>query len=297
MLLVLSSVFWSFIACSGADTSTDTSDTSGSIDSGAGDSEDSAETRDTSNPEETGDTGGEVIPPRPLALGIPAYVYPTESAFTEWATAAGNSGGVVIINPNSGAGDARDAYYYAATSAAQVAGATVLGYVATGYGTREAEDVYRDVGRYFSWYEVDGIFFDEVPGDGPDCAVQLELYDTFAQLADQERDKVDGQKAYIALNPGTDACEAYTSIASSIVIAEDSGALLSDWEAQDWVANYPPEQFWLLAHSTYESELSLLLTTARENNVGLVYVTDDALPNPWDALPTYFERLVAEANP
>ena len=32
-----------------------------------------------------------------------------------------------------------------------------------------------------------------------------------------------------------------------------------------------------------------LLATARAQNVGWIYVTDDVLANPWDALPSYWE--------
>lgn len=32
---------------------------------------------------------------------------------------------------------------------------------------------------------------------------------------------------------------------------------------------------------------------AREKHLGVVFVTDDGLPNPWDWLPPYWEKEVA----
>jgi len=31
---------------------------------------------------------------------------------------------------------------------------------------------------------------------------------------------------------------------------------------------------------------------AVQRNIGLVYVTDDVMPNPWDKLPTYWQEKV-----
>lgn len=242
---------------------------------------------------DSGDTG-KVVRGRPLGLGIPAYAYPSDPAFDAWVAGVDQAGGVVILNPASGVGAEKDSYYSYAVGAVHAAGGTVLGYVSTAYGTTDTDEMYRDIGRYFAWYEVDGIFFDEVPGAGDTCITQAEQYEDFANVAHQERSAIDGERAFIAFNPGTDSCEEYMELVDAVVIVEQAGAGIVGWVAQDWVANYPSEQFWLLAHETSAAELPAVLQVARDNNIGLVYVTDDVLPNPWDALPTYFDQLVAD---
>ena len=40
-----------------------------------------------------------------------------------------------------------------------------------------------------------------------------------------------------------------------------------------------------------------MFATAAVKSVAYVYITDDDLPNPLDALPTFFESMVAALEP
>src|SRR5712691_1286101 len=64
----------------------------------------------------------------------------------------------------SGSGPARRADIAIAISTLRQAGCKVVGYVATGYGTRLIADAMADITRWFAFYPIDGIFFDEVDG-------------------------------------------------------------------------------------------------------------------------------------
>lgn len=276
---------------SGVDTAlsdTGEADTGGNLDSGDGSGDSADSGADSAG---SADDSGEEI--RPMALGIPAYAYPTETTFAGWVSGVAQVGGVMIVNPASGAGENVDESYVTAAASVRAAGGTVLGYVATTYGARDPAEIESEIGRYFDWYSVDGIFFDEVPGAGDACSAQAAQYQAWADFAHATNAP---QSAFIAMNPGTDACEEYMAVADSVVIIEQTGAEISGWAAQAWVAAYPSEKFWLLAHSTPQSDLAGVVSLARDNNVGLVYITDDLLPNPWNALPTYFSELIAEIS-
>ena len=72
---------------------------------------------------------------------------------------------VAILNPNSGPGAGRNSDYVNAIQALRVSGGRVIGYVSSAYTTRAAEEVRGDIDRYYSFYEIDGIFIDEMTND------------------------------------------------------------------------------------------------------------------------------------
>ena len=80
---------------------------------------------------------------------------------------------LVVVNPASGPGPAYDQSYGGVVRTAQKRGITVIGYVDTNYGARGLSAVESDVDKYYSWYHVNGIFFDRarptVPWLLPPC--------------------------------------------------------------------------------------------------------------------------------
>lgn len=79
----------------------------------------------------------------------------------------------VIINPNSGPGDSAlpdDSYTPEIAKLNSFPNVRTVGYVRTGYGTRNISDVLADVATYSGWasgvnISMHGIFFDEAPYD------------------------------------------------------------------------------------------------------------------------------------
>ena len=228
------------------------------------------------------DTDTDSSAERSLHLGIPAYVWPADPTFPEWVEGAVASGGLVVANPASGPGTERVPAYVNALAAIRTAGATVIGYVHTSYGARDAAVVDAEVAAWRDLYGVDGIFFDEVSSD---CTT-VDWYAARAAAADAA--DTDGD-AFVAYNPGVASCEGFLGAADLLVVAEDEGADLAGWTAPAWTASYSPDRFWLLAHTADAAQMTALLATARAQNVGWIYVTDDVLANPWDALPSYWE--------
>ncbi|KAJ7627070.1 Spherulation-specific family 4 [Roridomyces roridus] len=103
---------------------------------------------------------------------VPLYQFPVTSA--NWApleTALSTFPSLqfyVIINPNSGPGDADSqpdpAYQTNIQTLRTHSNALLVGYVLTGFGTRASADVLQDIQTYAGWdasYGVDGIFFDQ----------------------------------------------------------------------------------------------------------------------------------------
>ena len=99
--------------------------------------------------------------------------------------------------------------------------------------------------------------------------------------------------AFIAYNPGIDSCEGYLAEADVLILFEDTGTNALAWSGPAWVGGYASSRFWLLAHSTAATDLLSVVDRARANNAGWIYVTDDELPNPWDASPTYLAEEIA----
>lgn len=261
----------------------DSGDTAGAIDSGDSGGVDTADSGDTA------DTAEPALPFASLGLGVPAYVYPTDPAWDAFVAGVGTSGGFIIMNPNSGPGDGEDSVYAEAVAAARASGVVVLGYVATGYGARDGDDVRREVGRYFAWYGVDGIFFDEVSGP-EDCTTSEPIYDSYSKSANEKASSGD---AFVVLNPGLVSCEGYLDRADVLVVAEDAGSVLVDWEPAAWMSAYGPERFAILAHDVRSESYEAALQLALDGGAGWVYVTDDTLPNPWDEVPAFWDDQVA----
>jgi hypothetical protein len=91
---------------------------------------------------------------------VPSYYYPCFTSGCVWQRTAGKAK-LVIINPASGPGTGADSNYVTLSSNLRAAGTIVLGYVATIYTAKTAAAVQAEVDKFFTWYNVSGIFFDE----------------------------------------------------------------------------------------------------------------------------------------
>ena len=204
---------------------------------------------------------------------IPAYVRPDELAALVHAPARPR---MVILNPDSGPGARRDDEYAAAARELRAAGVRVLGYVPTGYGWRPLDDALADVGRYMTWYGVDGIFFDEAASG----AEQLGHYGALARGA-----RRDGARL-VVLNPGVPPAAGYFHVADVVVTFEGDYAAYDAAMAQTprWLDREPPGH---VAHLIYGATRAQALGTLDRGAAGYVYATSGALPNPWRTLPAY----------
>ena len=232
--------------------------------------------------------------PTPTAqLLIPLYSYPNwynPPAYIWDDVAAANSQVPVtaIINPNNGPdGGPPNSDYVVGLNDLRSAGVTILGYVYTSYGARDINAVKADIDLYDQYFDIDGIFFDEVASS----AGQLSYYETLYTYV-LDRPNLD----QVVLNPGTQIDQAYVSALSqaTTIIFEDAVSAWNGCVADGYVYQYPPERFAMLAHSvTDSSQLAKYVDLATTRHIAYVYLTDDSLPNPWNSLPAFWSDEVA----
>ena len=220
---------------------------------------------------------------------VPAYFYPSlGSDWDDLAIAAEKVSITAILNPNSGPGIRSDANYVRAIDKLRGSGGRVIGYVPTGYGNREIDDVVADINAYHDFYQIDGIFVDEVNNVGAQGVLTYyrTVYDHVKSLDSSWE---------IMGNPGTNTAEAFLALPAfdRLVISEEFASLYADFQASDWVAHRESSSFVHLIHSESDTtSMAAHLEYAVSQNAGGIYITDDSLPNPWDRLPSYWQNEV-----
>lgn len=181
-----------------------------------------------------------------------------------------------VINPANGAGPAPDPAYLQVVRDGHEADVAVLGYLRTRYGTRDAMEILAEAEDYLTWYEVDGFFVDEVTS-GP-----LGV-DYYAGLAGALRDR---GGTIITLNPGAVPDEPYMWIGDHVVVFEGSSGQYPQLSMPPWVTKYAPERFWSVVYGAdLERGLGAIVEHTAVNHIGLLWVTDDTEPNPYDSVP------------
>ena len=209
-------------------------------------------------------------------LAIPAY-FPPGPLWRRMQRAT-PAVGIAIVNPASGAGTEPDPAYAATIAASQAAGIRVCGYVDTDRTGRDLAAVQDEINRYFAWYPLDGIFLDQT-------STSADALPYYAALAEFIRAKADD--ARVILNPGTATDECYINVADILVTFEDTYRVYTtEYCAASWQQHYPSGRFWHLIHTTRTiRQMHRVIALSTERGAGYVYVTPDALPNPWDHLP------------
>jgi hypothetical protein len=224
-----------------------------------------------------------------LEIVVPAYFYPSAgSAWRDLNAAAGKVPITAIMNPSNGPGNSRDANYVAAVDSFRAVGGRVIGYVHTSYMARPLQQVLADVNRYDMWYNVDGIFVDEMTNTGP--AERLNYYrDIYNHV------KTIDPNWEVMGNPGTTTIEPYLTwpTADRLMVFENVGASYPGYTPSTWNFNHDRQAFVHLVHSEPSAAKMLShLDLAMQRNAGGIFVTDDVLPNPWNRLPDYWLSLV-----
>lgn len=220
----------------------------------------------------------EALAPAKMKIGPVSY-YSSEA---KWAAMLAKKPPVVLINPSSGPGSVQSAIYVARVATSKTLGAKVFGYVATGYGKRSLSDVLADVSRHFSFYKVDGIFFDQCSNKPEDLLFYTDLCG---------RTKTGGLST--CLNPGTKTLEDYAKIADFLMVAESDAAAYRARVSPAWETNYPGK-LWHSVHTCPAADMPAIVRLARERGAALLWVTDDTLTNPYDTNPTYLDALATE---
>ncbi|CAH1206986.1 PEP-CTERM sorting domain-containing protein [Candidatus Nitrotoga sp. BS] len=219
---------------------------------------------------------------------LPAYFYPSfdpnQSFWDEMTAAAGQVNITAIMNPNNGPGDSVNSDYTTAVDAFRAAGGKVVGYVYTSYGARSQAEVLSAVASYASFYNIDGIFLDEMSNTSTDLAYYKSLYNSI---------KLTNPEYRIFGNPGTNTLESYLTAADVLVTFENQTGY-ETYPPDTWTNNYTADHFaHLLYNVSDEAAMLANVALAADRNVGYLYITNDTLPNPWDTLTHYWNAEVS----
>jgi hypothetical protein len=155
--------------------------------------------------------------------------------------------------------------------------------VYTSYGLRSISLVESDIDKYNTWYNLDGIFFDEMSN----VAGKETYYQTLSNYADSL-----GLTITVG-NPGTDTISTYIGTVDNIIIYESAG-LPSLSSLGGWHSNYDKSNFSIIPYAV--SSLDQEYVASATIYTGFIYITNDNLPNPWDSLPPYYANLVTTVD-
>jgi hypothetical protein len=191
---------------------------------------------------------------------------------------------MILDLTGSGAGRAPDPAFQRVAGRARAAGVQVLGYVDTSYGHRPVTQIAAEARHYRRWYQVSGIFLDQVASRAADLG-----YYRHAVRAIRQADPW----AAVWLNPGSYPSQGYMSIADVVMVYEGPYARYLHTRVPGWASGYPSARF---AHTIYDVPargMAGVVRLARQRNAGYVYVTSLAGPNPYAGLPRYWSREYA----
>jgi hypothetical protein len=220
---------------------------------------------------------------------IPFYIYPTSFAWNVVANEKSmhpNVPIVTIINPNSGPGTYQDPNYVNGINKLRSAGVTVIGYVYTSYASRPITSVEQDIRVYKSFYpNINGIMFDEmnnVAGSGHES-----YYSTVSNYA-----KALGFSFTVG-NAGADVPPSFVGTVDTILNFERQGYPSINY-LDGWHSQYSKYRWGMTSYG--DSYLSDAFVYYAKQYSGYICITNDVLPNPYDTLPSYFDRLIRDLD-
>lgn len=221
------------------------------------------------------------------SLFAPAYYWYDRNFFPQWDQLinANSKGMTVVVGLPLSRGQADPAYSWVIQQA-RANGIVVLAYVQTYFGQRDPAEMARIIEQIEDWYQVDGIFIDEVMPDHNHTQYYRDIVAEARKYPDQ----------LVVINPGGNASQEYVEMADAIVTFEGNVNQYIDFEVPKWMYDYPAERFIHLVHSASSDDLHEILTLSRERNVSMVYVTDDRPENAYHLIPTYWQNEVDLIN-
>jgi hypothetical protein len=211
--------------------------------------------------------------PLVTSRAVPAYF----SDDANWAKIKLQAGGITyaVMNPNSGPGTSIDPMWVTRLNTIGLTNPGIVGYVDTSYAARPLLDVQADIGRYMDWYGVKSIFLDQTPWG---CST-TSYYEAIAAT-------VHANGGILIMNPGGLPQTCMIDIGDIIVSFENSLPFYLSSTAVT-PTNYAPSKFWHLIYAVPTNRHREIEELARQRGAGLVYVTADDLPNPWDYVETF----------
>jgi len=222
--------------------------------------------------------------PSPSGVIIPLYMEPgaTWDTLTVIHERHPNVPIYAIINPEDGPGSSYDSLYADYINRLKSSGIKVLGYVYTSYGERPTQEVEADIQHHRDWYNVDGIFLDEMASDSG--------YENYYQILKNYSYNLG--LGFVMGNPGIDTRPSYVGTVDAMIIYESTGYPDTNY-LKGWHLNYDRMNWGVLVLGVNYLDSAFVNTAI--NYVGYMYITHDTEVNgqdPWDELSVYLEDLL-----
>lgn len=193
----------------------------------------------------------------------------------DWDAVVAAKPAIVVLNPNSGPGPSQNHYWNQIVSACKKAGIKVIGYVPLNYGDRPRDIVLQEASRYFEWYNLDGIFWDEAPTNPLVYSGKYRGVHGYARKVDKTGISV--------FNPGANPATIST------LMTQLPGSIWVTFEGPEWYyqQQMPRPSLYKSRHAHIIYGVSSPTTKAllELSGVGYGFVTNDDLPNPYDSWP------------
>jgi Spherulation-specific family 4 len=230
-------------------------------------------------------------PTNQMKIALPLYSF--ENITWEEAIKGAQAVGIIVMNPNSGPGVSSESSILSLVEAAQQQGIRVLGYVSTRYanGAITISQAKREIDDYYTWYRVNGIFFDEANNT---CAAQAVSYYSTLYNYMKSRSGPD----IVILNPGTATGMCYGPISDILVTFEGNyDTYVNNYTYGDWAGNYSSSHFMAVIYSADSiGAMQNAVKLASERNTGLIYITNLNNNDALATLPAYFPQELAAVN-
>jgi hypothetical protein len=225
----------------------------------------------------------------PTGIVIPLYTYPTDGTWDQVVSAKNAHPSVpiiAVINPNNGPGTSFDSNYLSGIQKLKAAGVMVLGYTHTGFGyggLRPINTLESEISSYKTWYNPNGILFDEMANIAGDESYYTTL-STYAKSLGF---------SYTMGNPGTTTIPSYIGTVDNMCIFENN-YLPTISELQSGTMGYPKSNFCFISYGVALPSQSFINSASQY--VSYLYITDKGGSNPYNALPSYFGTLAADLD-
>jgi hypothetical protein len=150
---------------------------------------------------------------------------------------------------------------------AKLAGVSVFALIKTNLGKRPLLEVKADIDLLIKLYNIDGIFFDEVPSD---CTCKSYFDDLYAYV----KLKLGG---VVILNVGVNVPECFGVFADILVVFDSTYANYKTFVPNSWYSKFPPSSFWHVVKSCPKELQRDALLRANKLKAGYVYITADEI--------------------
>ena len=243
--------------------------------------------------------GGSGNPVANIGYLVPLYSYPTSGNWDRLLSdleAQPEIPCMVIANPANGVGDGVgesgsggvDPNYTTYIKKMQNAGVTVLGYVGTGYGSVSTGNAEQNILDWKNWYNVDGIFLDEMWN-----VTGLESY--YSGLTSYAHSL--GLPVVVG-NPGTSTIASYVGTVDIIVSYESNGLPTSATVQSATTGTGGTASQWAIIADNVGVVPQASYFASISPYLAWVYITQLAAPppssnNPYNAVPSYEPTLLA----